>query len=183
MSNNYEDYGYEDSYDDDDKGSVIRKRILIIVLIIIAILLVIFLLKSCGKRKPNDTPSTTKAVFVYEDVLLEAGKKYFDNNTNELPKAIGDCVNVDLKTLGERGLVNPDEFSKCNNETTIVKVCRLENEKLHFVPWLVCTDKESDKEYDESKEGTINDVIADKSYIDFKYYLWFLRKVIKNLEK
>ena len=28
MSNNYEDYGYEDSYDD-DKGSVIRKRILI----------------------------------------------------------------------------------------------------------------------------------------------------------
>ena len=113
MSNNYEDYGYEDSYDDDDKGSVIRKRILIIVLIIIAILLVIFLLKSCGKKKPNDTPSTTKAVFVYEDVLLEAGKKYFDNNTNELPKAIGDCVNVDLKTLGERGLVNPDEFSKC----------------------------------------------------------------------
>ena len=140
MSNNYEDYGYEDSYDD-DKGSVIRKRILIIVLIIIAILLVIFLLKSCGKKKPNDTPATTKAVFVYEDVLLEAGKKYFDNNTNELPKAIGDCVNVDLKTLGERGLVNPDEFSKCNNETTIVKVCRLENEKLHFVPWLVCTDK------------------------------------------
>lgn len=176
MSNNYEDYGYEDSYDDDDKGSVIRKRILIIVLIIIAILLVIFLLKSCGKRKPNDTPSTTKAVFVYEDVLLEAGKKYFDNNTNELPKAIGDCVNVDLKTLGERGLVNPDEFSKCNNETTIVKVCRIENEKLHFVPWLVCTDKESDKEYDESKEGTINDVIADKSYIDFKYLPMVLKK-------
>ena len=42
MSNNYEDYGYEDIYDDDDKGSVIRKRILILVLIIIAILLVIY---------------------------------------------------------------------------------------------------------------------------------------------
>lgn len=183
MSNNYEDYGYEDSYDDDDKGSVIRKRILIIVLIIIAILLVIFLLKSCGKKKPNDTPTTTKAAFVYEDVLLEAGKKYFDNNTNELPKSIGECVNVDLKTLVDRGLVNPDEFSKCNNETTIVKVCRLENEKLHFVPWLVCTDKESDKEYDESKEGTMNDVVADKSYIDFRYLPMVLKKGDQKLGK
>lgn len=182
MSNNYDDYGYEDSYDD-DKGSVTRKRILIIILVIIAILLVIFLLKSCGKKKPTGGQTTTKAVFVYEDVLLEAGKKYFDNNTNELPKAIGDCVTVDLKTLGDRGLVNPDEFSKCNNETTLVKVCRLENEKLHFVPWLVCTDKESDKEYDESKDGTINDVVADKSYINFKYLPMVIKKGDQKLGK
>ena len=131
MSNNYDDYGYEDSYDD-DKGATTRKRILIIILIIIAILLVIFLLKSCGKRNQgNNNSTTTKPAFSYERVLLEAGKKYYENNSDELPKAIGDCKSIDLKTLGDRGLVNPDEFSKCNNGTTIVRVCMLENEKLH----------------------------------------------------
>lgn len=169
MSNNYDDYGYEDSYDD-DKGATTRKRILIIILIIIAILLVIFLLKSCGKRNQgNNNSTTTKPAFSYERVLLEAGKKYYENNSDELPKAIGDCKSIDLKTLGDRGLVNPDEFSKCNNGTTIVRVCMLENEKLHYTPWLVCTDKTSDSEYGESKDGTLNDVVADSSYIDFKY--------------
>ena len=69
------------------------------------------------------------------------------------------------------------------NIRDLVKVCRLENEKLHFVPWLVCTDKESDKEYDESKEGTMNDVVADKSYIDFRYLPMVLKKGDQKLGK
>lgn len=183
MSNNYEDYGYEDSYDDDN-GSTTRKRVLIIILVVIAILLVIFLLKSCGnKQRPTQTPTTTQAVFSYENALLDAGKKYYENNTDELPKSIGDCTTVSLKTLGDRGLVNPDEFVRCNNETTLVRVCMLENNKLHYVPWLVCTDKTSDTEYNEPKEGTINDVVADKSYIEFKYLPMALKKGDQKLGK
>ena len=183
MSNNYEDYGYEDSYDDDN-GSTTRKRVLIIILVVIAILLVIFLLKSCGnKQRPTQTPTTTQAVFSYENALLDAGKKYYENNTDELAKSIGDCTTVSLKTLGDRGLVNPDEFVRCNNETTLVRVCMLENNKLHYVPWLVCTDKTSDTEYNEPKEGTINDVVADKSYIEFKYLPMALKKGDQKLGK
>ena len=77
MSNNYDDYGYEDK--DYDDGSAAKKRILIGFLIVAAIIIVVLLiLKGCSKNEKPKTP--IEPTFNYEKTLLEAGKKYYENN-------------------------------------------------------------------------------------------------------
>lgn len=122
MSNNYDDYGYEDKEYDD--GSAVKKRILIGFLIVAAIIIVVLLiLKGCAK---NDKPiNPTEPTFDYEKTLLEAGKKYYENNTDLLPIANGECGVVELSTLKSLGLVNPENFSTCDESRTYVKVCVL----------------------------------------------------------
>ena len=68
MSNNYDDYGYEDKEYDD--GSAVKKRILIGFLIVAAIIIVVLLiLKGCAK---NDKPTNpTEPTFDYEKTLLD----------------------------------------------------------------------------------------------------------------
>lgn len=162
MSNNYEDYGYEDN---DSSNSGLGRKVLIIVLVLIAIFLIIFLLKSCSGKKDNDENNS----FDYESVLLDAGKLYYENETDYLPTEIGECNQVELETLISKGLVVADKFSTCNTATTYVKACKLENGSVHYTPWLTCTDKSSDSEYDEFKEGTVADVVTDESLIKFEF--------------
>ena len=72
MSNNYDDYGYEDSNND---NSGLGRKILIVALVLIAIFLIVFLLKSCNKsNKPSNN------AFDYESALLDAGKSFYEYN-------------------------------------------------------------------------------------------------------
>lgn len=166
MSNNYDDYGYEDS-NGNDRGSVAKKRILIGVFIIAAVILIIFLLKSWIGKDNNNNP--TPAVFSYETNLLEAGKKFYENNPDLYPAVKGDCSQVDLQALISRGLVDPTKYGTCNQNTTYVNVCKLENGVNQFTPWLTCSDKSSESEYGEYKEGTLTDVVTDKSLVKFTF--------------
>lgn len=178
MSNKYDDYGYEDS--DSERNSVTRKRILIGIFIIAAIIIIIFLLKGCnGNKKPVEE----KPVFDYENNLLDAGKKFYENNIDLYPVAKGECGQVELQTLIDRGLVDPANYSNCNTNTTFVKVCVLESGTKQYTPWLVCTDKDSDKEYDEYKEGTIADVTPNKTLVKFLFMPQKLKNEGSNLGK
>ncbi len=174
MSDDYEDYNYED--DSVTKGAK-TKKILIIVLLVVAIIIIIVLLKSCGKGT-NKTPNV-ETEFNYEDTLLEAGKKYFDYNENKLPTAAGECTSVDLNTLGTKyGLVKTTDFEKCDATNTIVQVCMLESGTLQWTPWLSCTDRNSESLYDKETEGKETDLVKDVSLVSFK----FLPQVLKENE-
>lgn len=178
MSNNYDDYGYEDK--DYNDGSAAKKRILIGFLIVAAIIIVVLLiLKGCAKN--NKPTGPIEPTFDYEKTLLEAGKKYYENNIDLLPIANGECGVVELSTLKSLGLVNPENFSTCDESTTYVKVCVLPNGTKQYTPWLTCTDKNSDTEYDSEKEGTISDVIADESLVRFTFMPKRLKAGAQNL--
>ena len=165
MANNYDDYGYENG----ENGSGLSKKLLIIVLILIAIVIVFFLIKSCNKGNNGGGTVDKPDAFDYEKTLLDAGKLYYDNNNDEIPNSNGKCNQVNLQVLIDKGLVNTTNFSSCSVENTYIRVCRLENGTLHYTPWLSCSDKNSDKEYGDLAEGNLSDVVADSSYIDFKY--------------
>ena len=166
MANNYDDYGYEDDNRNEDSG--LTKKIVIVILVIIAIILLIYLLTSCGNRK-IDNGGNKNTKFDYEAALLEAGKTYFKNNIDEVPTAPGECNLVDLEALIGKGLLNSSKFGTCNINNTYVRLCILENGTKHYTPWLTCTDKNSESEYAPLKVGTLNDIVVDKTYTEFKY--------------
>ena len=52
MSNNYEEYGYDESRS--EKKATFRRRLIIIILIMLAIILFLFLLKGCTKKEKQN---------------------------------------------------------------------------------------------------------------------------------
>lgn len=161
MAKNYNDYGYED-----DNGSGLFKKILIILMVVVSIIIIIFLLRGCGKNGDGKNKNT----YDYEKAILNAGKNYFISNTDKYPVNKGECTSVDLKTLIDKGLVDKKIFDGCDNSNTYLRVCLLPNGTKHFTPWITCPNKNSENEYKASTEGTIDDVISNQSYIDFKFY-------------
>lgn len=176
MSNNYDDYGYEDS---DNSNSGLGRKVLIIVLVLIAVFLIVFLLKSCSNKNNNDN----NGAFDYESALLDAGKSFYEYNTDLFPTEIGECGQVELETLISRGLAVADKFKTCNTTTTYVRVCKLENGSMHYTPWLSCTDKSSDSEYEEFKEGNIADIKTDESLLKFEFLPQALKSTGSSLGK
>ena len=167
MAKNYDNYGYDDDYNN-GRTSLIRK-ILIVLMIVIAIILIVVLIKGCsssGKTKPADKIIPK---FNYEEALLKAGKDYYSSNTDKQPGAAGECTIVELKKLMENNLVDKDKFGNCNQSTTFVKLCILEDGTKHYTPWLTCVDKNSENEYGALGEGSAKDVIANSTYVDFKF--------------
>lgn len=182
MSNNYDDYGYEDN--DYDNSGAAKKRLFIGFLVVAAIIIVIILfLKGCagGNKKPSNDPTTP--TFDYEKTLLEAGKKFYENNTDLAPVAKGECSTVELSTLVSKGLLNPENFTTCDNSETYVRVCVLPNGTKQYTPWLKCSDKDSNSEYGDEKEGTIADIKADESLVRFTFMPKRLKAGGQNLGK
>ena len=190
MSNNYDEYEYDDnSYSNDNKNGLnLLNKIGIALLLIIAIIIILVLLKGCGNKKKNSGNNSgdiidgdiITPVFNYETALLEAGKKYFNTNTNEVPTAIGDCYNVTLQTLIMDGYLNSEDFKQCNSINTYVRVCKLENGSLQYTPWFACNDKLSSEEYGQTTDGTLNDIVPDVTYVDF---LFLPQQLNKNKEE
>lgn len=168
MSKNYEDYDYEVEESNNNSGVV--KKVLIILLIIIAVFIIIYLLKSCERDERGDEPNNVPpVVFNYEETLVSAAQKYFDINDDEYPLVAGECTQVYLSDLIEADLIDTANFTTCDTTGTYIRVCMLTNGSKQFTPWLSCSDKNSENEYDTLKEGSNNDVIANKTYVEFKF--------------
>jgi hypothetical protein len=185
MANNYDEYEYDDG-DYNNKGNDgtnILNKIGILLLIVIAIIIIVVLINGCSKRNNNnnnngeiDPGPTPEVVVDYDSALLQAAKKYFENNRNEYPTSIGDCVQVTLQELITRGYISADALKNCNSIGTYVRVCKLENGTIQYTPWFSCNDKQSETEYGDSIEGSLNSVFADSTYVDFM----FLPQVLQN---
>ncbi len=164
MANNYDNYAYED--DSYQRRSALIKRIFIIVMIIIAVILVLLLIKGCSNKSGGSSSNKNTD---YDSSLVEGAKKYFSANGNMLPDEAGDCEEIELQVLIDRGLVNVSNFTKCSTNNTYVRVCKLENGTYHYYPWYVCTDKNSETEYGTERVGTTADLIPNKTVVNFKF--------------
>ena len=174
MANNYDEYDdYDETEEESGSSSSLLKKIGIALLIIIAIIIVLLLIKGCSGKSGNKKNSKE---FEYESALLEGGKTYFQNNQIELPKVVGECTTVSLQDLIEKGLVETTKFEKCNSVTSEVRACMLENTTIQYTPWLTCNDKVSEDEYSPAVEGTVHDVIADQSAVEFLFLPQVLTK-------
>ena len=171
MNENYEDYEQNvdnSEYDEDDKSSRNKKIILTVLIIIGIIIIILLLLRSCGNGGSKE--------FDYEKTLLDAGKEYYEYNTNEVPKAKSSCEKVSLSKLISEGLIDPDDYENCDGEDTYVKVCLLENGKTHYVPILSCEEFNSDDLYDEFADGDLDDIKEDETDIKYSYMAQVLKK-------
>lgn len=176
MARKYDDYGYEENEYYKKSGVSLVKKVLIILMVVIAILLIIYLVKGCTKtRKPSNNNGnnannyTDPVTFDYESQLVKGAKDYYLMYQEELPSSMGECSIVELESLLSRSLVDSEKFGNCNVNTTYVKVCKLESGTYHYTPWLNCINKNSDNEYGVLKEGTNQEIIADKTYVEFKF--------------
>ena len=174
MANNYDDYGYEN-----DNNSSTFKKILIVVMVIISILIIVFLLKSCGSGGKDNNGTN----FDYESALLNAGKSYFDNNKDEYPDQVGECNQVELQKLIDRGLIDKTKWDGCNTTATYLRVCMLSNGNKQYTPWISCPNKKSEEEYDVSKVGELKDIVTNESYVEFKFLPEVMKAEDANLGK
>ena len=140
--------------------------------LIILIIIIIFLLKSCVGQKNN-----------LEKILLNAGKQHFNTNINVVPKDIGECFNVSLKTLLDEKLLNAETFKDCDGTSTKIKICRLENNSIQYVPFLAC--KNNITKFKDWKPGKPEDLVKNKSDVAFKFlgsYLDITNATLGNIE-
>ena len=166
MAKNYDNYGY------DDRGSntSLIRRIMIVLMVVVAIILIIYLITSCSRKPESEpTPDNGKTKIDYEKELLAAGKNYLASNYDENPTAPGECTIVELQTLVDSMFIEADKFNNCNRSTTYVKVCVLEDGRKQYTPWLSCLDYNSEEKYDSLRQGTLGDIVADQSYVEFKF--------------
>ena len=172
MSNNYDEY--ENDSRVDSNRSLLRKFI-VILLIVIVIVIIFLLLRGCDgniiNRKGKDNDNNGKSVVLsgYEKALVDAAKNYYNYNNDELPDSIGECKTLKLEEIATKGLVNRTDFEKCDTEATFVKVCLLENKKYQYTPWLSCSDDMSESKFDPMVEGSLDDILTDSTYIEFRF--------------
>ena len=81
-----------------------------------------------------------------ENMILEAGKLYYEKNPEFLPQENGDVKEVSLKTLRNKSLVEDILFSvdkdRCSDES-IIRVVKMKDE-IKYYTYLVCKNKKSD---------------------------------------
>lgn len=142
----------------------INEKLPIILLITIGVLLIgliiFFLVKFLNKKESFDI----------ENDFLYTAKEYFNNNRGELPSEVGECSSVTLEKLLASSMISKyDAYSTCNKYNTYLKACKLENSKYQYVPILSCNDINTLEEYSDWKDGTVKDLIADQSDVQFLF--------------
>lgn len=148
--------------DKEKKLNLSKKQVILI--ITISVLLLIIIVFFCIKL------FIKKETFQIEPNFLEIGKKYYNDNSTDLPIEIGECSNITLEILLSEGLIEePENYGECNKYDTKLKVCKIDDNRYQYVPLLVCDSVNSEDQYSEWKVGTTKDLIVDSSDVDFLF--------------
>lgn len=161
---NYEDYDYEK--EDNSTLDLVKRLSIAVAAIVLIIVIILLLIKACAatpSNKENDL----------EDKLLKAGKEYYELMQDDLPTVKGTCSTVTLSVLKDLDYLG-EEFNTCDESLTYVKVCMLESGNYHYLPIMECAGDENDTKFDEFKEGSESDLVADKSDVKFEYNAEYL---------
>lgn len=151
-----EENNYYGSYEESEQKNPLFKILLVMLAFILIIVIIFFVIRSCGTNN-------------IEKTLLKAGKKYYNENENSLPKEAGQCNTLSLDFLISEGMLKrTDNFKTCDDSSTYVKVCKLESGDYHYTPVIQCGTK-SDTVFGDWKEGKESDLKVDKSDIKFTY--------------
>lgn len=128
----------------------------VVILLIILIVIIILCIRSCsmGNKEKN---------------LLNAAKKYYQNDSSSLPKNPGECSKLSVNDLISKQLINDaSSYSQCNRDETYIKVCMLESGNYQYTPHLKCN-TDDDTNFTDYAEGKETDLVADKSDVRFLY--------------
>ena len=98
-----------------------------------------------------------------EKLLNKACESYIYDNKDKAPKAIGDSVNIDLKTLKDKHYLTED-IKNSNNESCMdnsyIRVYKLNKREYTYLPYLYCG-KDKVKEVEEVVEPDIKILFID----------------------
>lgn len=98
-----------------------------------------------------------------EKILNKACESYIDDNKDKAPKAIGDSVNISLKTLKDKNYFSED-IKNSNNESCMkdsyVRVYKLNKKEYTYLPYLYCG-KDKVPEIEELVEPSIKVLFID----------------------
>lgn len=122
------------SSNDDDMKKKILKLMFIVLIIFVLFLLVMYLMSILNKRTYTYTE--------VEQVMKNAGKNYFKNHSEYLPKDEGDTVQVDVKNLVNEGYMK-DLYEYLGEETSCVGsvTCeKISSTGYAYSPYLNCGD-------------------------------------------
>ena len=143
--------------------------VLITIAITAVLLLVVFGYRAyeVNQIDPFEQPGSTLA----RDYFLDSVYSYFDFDPTKLPTTAGSCTTVPLKVIQEQNLISDIKYyTKCDQNMTLVKVCKLESGNYHFEVHMSCpnTDKVA---YGEEQELTEeNSILASPtSQVSFSY--------------
>ena len=142
-----------------------KKKIIIIVISIIVVLAIVGLIIFLVNRGKDEKIELKEN---FENTLTNALKSYFATNSDYLPKIEGESATITLETLINANLVTDEEMiNTCNTTDTYGKAYKMQDASIHYSINLSC--KEVTTEYDDYKEGTINDLTSDVSDIKFLF--------------
>ncbi len=151
-----EDNSYYGSYEENERKNPLFKILFIIIAIMVIIVVIFLTVRACSGS-------------AVEKQLLTAGKSYYDENSANLPEAIGECNTVSLSYLMSEDLIkNTDNYSSCDDTATYVRVCKLESGNYQYTPVIKCGTKD-DTVFGDYKEGEESDLVADSSDIRFTF--------------
>lgn len=131
-------------YDDYKEKTPWLRMIIIALIVAIIIFIILLLLRNCGKKSLRGD-------------LVKGAEEYYDKYPVQLPKEVGECYTVTLKTLEKEGLVNSSKYSTCDTAKTYVNVCYLENGKYNYAATLACNVETT--KYGPWKDGTPSDLV------------------------
>lgn len=142
-----------------------KKKIIIIVISIIVVLAIVGLIIFLVNRGKDEKIELKEN---FENTLTNALKSYFATNSDYLPKIEGESATITLETLINANLVTDEEMiNTCNATDTYGKAYKMQDASIHYSINLSC--EEVTTEYDDYKEGTINDLTSDVSDIKFLF--------------
>lgn len=151
-----EDNSYYGSYEESERKNPLFKILLIMIAVVVIIVIILLVVRSCSGSS-------------VEKDLLVSGKSYYDENSDALPKAAGECNTVSLSYLVDEGVIKEtDNYSSCDDTATYVKVCKLESGSYHYTPVIKCGTKD-DTVFGDYEEGEESDLVSDSSDIRFTY--------------
>ena len=109
----------------------------------------------------------------YNNIITSGAKEYYAANSDDLPKAYGECKVVTLNELLTKELLSTSDTElftgkNCDKEITSVRVCKLENGDYHYIPKLSCKGNDFNTKYNDWKEGSDSDLTAN-SDVEFSF--------------
>ena len=134
----------EEEKDEKSSGYDPKKKMIkfmaIIVVVMVVILLILFVISSLGTKK-SDTYSYSEI----ENILEKAGKEYFKEHSEYLPKDEGDIVEVDASDLAADGQMNDLSEYPTKDGTTCTGSVKVELDGTDYLysPILNCGSKYS----------------------------------------
>ena len=127
------------------------------ILRVILIVVIVFVLACISILIFNYLADTEE--FNIKENFIEIAMKYYKENSNYLPKEVGECSVLTLETLlAQSKIESPEKYLGCNKYESYVKSCKLESGNYHYVPVINCEGLDTKVTYSDWEDGNEKDL-------------------------